>query len=537
MKKRLLVALVAGLALAGLGRLAAGGGLDEWAGARMRALIAALALAWVLFVRARRRAGRPLAPTAAHGVLGAIAIAAWAAWFDFGAMPPTGGVHRHDVFHYYVGAKYHRELGYALLYRCTAVAEAEDGREAEVRQRQMRDLVTLRIVLAAEALADPAACRARFSDERWRAFREDVSRFRAGLPEAKWRETQTDHGYNPSPAWTVTTGALARVAPSTDTGLRALALLDVLLLLGAVAALHRAFGLRVAALALILWGTQEPAKFTWIAFAMGRTDWLFLLVASLSLLRLRRPALAGAALGCAAMMRVFPAIGLLGVVLAGVASPAIRARFAPARRRFVAGFLAAAVALVALGGAVAGPSSWMEWAHHLRRHTAGASSNDVGLGVIVAFDRSHRLEAVQERMPSAAPEVWQAQWSQGVRDAHAARRLPTWGMRLGFVALLLVALARVRRPWMGLALAVLAAPVLSDFSGYYLMLFIVAAVLVPGRPSLLRGLLAFAAGVEVLMVMPAIGWFVDDRHFVLSLAYVGAAAAISLAFARRRRST
>jgi hypothetical protein len=519
-----------------LGWLLSRGGLDEWSGARARAVVAFAALGWTLHLRARRRAGRPLRRALAQGVVGAVALCAAAAWFDFGAMPETGGVHRHDVFHYYLGGKYHRELGYGLIYRCAAVAEAEDGREAAVRQRMFRDLATLQILPAAEALADPSVCLSRFTEARWRSFRDDVHNLRQGVPEAAWNETQTDHGYNPTPAWTATSGALARLVPSTEAGLRLLSSLDLLLLAASIAALHAAFGWRVAALALTLWGTQEPGKFTWIAFAMLRLDWFFLLVASLALLRRGRPALAGAALGWAAAMRGFPALGLAGVLLAGAASPALRARLAPDRRRYVAGFVGALAVMIALGGAVAGPSSWGEWVGHIRRHAAASSSNNVGLGVIVAFDPAHRVEHVQERFPGAPTEQWTQRWADETRATREARKLPLRVLQLAFAALLVVALARQRRLWIGLVLAMLAAPIAVELSGYYLMLFVVAAALVTARASLERGLLGFAGAVQVLMVMPAVAWFHDDRHLALSIAYVGAATALTFTLARRRRA-
>lgn len=532
--KRLVLALALGAAGTVLGWLLARGGLDEWSGARARAAVALVALGWTLHLRARRRAGRAVKRETAHGLLGAIALCAAAVWFDFGAMPATGGVHRHDVFHYYLGGKYQPELGYGLIYRCAAVAEAEDGREALVRGRMLRDLATLRLVPAAEALADPSVCLSRFTAARWRSFRSDVHNLRQGLPEAAWNETQTDHGYNPTPAWTATSGALARLVPSTDAGLRLLASIDLALLAASIAALGAAFGFRTAALALILWGTQEPGKFTWIAFAMLRLDWFFLLVASLSLLRRGWPGLAGAALGWSAAMRVFPALGLVGVLFAGIASPALRPRFARERRRFTAGFLGAVALLIALGGAVAGPSSWGEWAWHIRRHAAGSSSNNVGLGVVVAFDPSRRVERVQERSLGAPMEEWTQRWVEETQQIRESRKLARWALQLGYAALLVVALVRQRRLWLGLALAVLAAPVALELSGYYLILFIVAAVLAAARSSLERWLLGFAAAVQILMVMPAVAWFHDDRHLALSIAYVGAATAMTIAAARRR---
>ena len=212
----------------------------------------------------------------------------------------------------------------------------------------------------------------------------------------------------------------------------------------------------------------------------------------------------------------------------------MRARFAGQRRRFAAGFAGAIVAAVALGAAVAGPSSWSDWAGHIRRHVAAPSSNDVGLGVVVSFDPDHRVERVQERMPGTRAPTWTRRWSEETREAREDRRLPLRALQLAYGALLLLALARARRPWIGFVLAVLAAPAATVMSGYYLVFFIVAATLVAARPWLTRGLLAFAGGVQVLMVMPAVAWFVDDRHFALSIAYVGAAAVITAAIARRR---
>ena len=210
------------------------------------------------------------------------------------------------------------------------------------------------------------------------------------------------------------------------------------------------------------------------------------------------------------------------------------ARFAVERRRFTAGFLGALALMIALGGAVAGPSSWGEWVAHIRRHAAASSSNNLGLGVVVAFDPSHRVERVQERFPSVPVEQWTQRWAEETRHTRESRKTPLRALQIAYAALLVVALVRQRRLWIGLALAILAVPVAIELSGYYLMLFVVAAVLASARASLERGLLGFAAAVQVLMVMPAVAWFHDDRHLALSIAYVGAATAITLALARLR---
>src|SRR5262249_32251052 len=153
---------------------------------------------------------------------------------------------------------------YDRLYACTAVADAEAGRRAEVEQRRMRDLRDDSLVPARAALADPNACKQHFSAARWRAFRSDVGFFRAlaGDPDY-WAMMQSDHGYNPSPVWTLTGRSAASIAPLSRGLVRALALFDPLLMLAAILAIGWAFGARCACLSALFWATQAPSSFDW----------------------------------------------------------------------------------------------------------------------------------------------------------------------------------------------------------------------------------------------------------------------------------
>src|SRR6187431_715262 len=131
----------------------------------------------------------------ASALLGLCAVLAVCAYFQFGRLP-AGFVHRWELFHYYVGSKYHAELGYKRLYRCVAVADAEDGLLPNQR-RMIRDLETDGVVRAASVIAEPSVCKAHFSAARWSAFTHDVRFFRRGLGRKGWEQAQLDHGYNP----------------------------------------------------------------------------------------------------------------------------------------------------------------------------------------------------------------------------------------------------------------------------------------------------------------------------------------------------
>ena len=64
--RRAAIALGLGALGVALGWWLTRGGLDEWGGARARALMAFAALAWAVYARDRRRAGRPRRLAVAH---------------------------------------------------------------------------------------------------------------------------------------------------------------------------------------------------------------------------------------------------------------------------------------------------------------------------------------------------------------------------------------------------------------------------------------------------------------------------------------
>ena len=110
-----------------------------------------------------------------------LTLAAFGVYFDY-FNPNTRYseyYHRHEFYHYYLGSKYFKEVGYTRLYECTAVAEIELGRgaaspqarhprparepdQADDRHRGRRTIL---------CIARP------FQPERWEAFKKDVDWF------------------------------------------------------------------------------------------------------------------------------------------------------------------------------------------------------------------------------------------------------------------------------------------------------------------------------------------------------------------------
>ena len=73
----------------------------------------------------------------------------------------------------------------------------------------LTDLRTNRMTTAADVVAHPDRCRARFSGRALVRLQGDVAFFRARFPDADWQNVTTDHGFNASPVWLLIAHPLA----------------------------------------------------------------------------------------------------------------------------------------------------------------------------------------------------------------------------------------------------------------------------------------------------------------------------------------
>ena len=210
---------------------------------------------------------------------------------------------------------------------------------------------------------------------------------------------------------------------------------------GHVAAVWWAFGGVPRASQLIWWGTNYPARYTFIGGAFLREDWLMAAVAGICLAKRQYMGASGFALAWSALLRIFPAFIFTGLV-AKIALDSWRdrtIRIGAPHRRFAAG---AALALgfflpLSMTVGVSGPpdpSVWSAFAQNSRKHLATPLTNNVGLPTVLSFEPSMRAARIGKYWLDSPWDVW--------IDAHRAafdRRLPF------FVAL--AALFTARSPW------------------------------------------------------------------------------------------
>lgn len=493
--------------------------LDDANAHRARAAVAVVALVAFGAMAARRARGEGLSRNRERGVAVALAVVAVGAFYGFKGPTADQLFHHRDTFHYYLGSKYFRQLGYKRIYECTAVAEAEVRGPGALRTRQMRDLEHDEVVPASRALASTARCHERFGEARWNDFRADVACFRSVCDDAYWNGIQTDHGYNPPPAWSMLGGAFSRLAPASERFLAALATLDLVLLAAAFAVTGWAFGLRALCVTVVIWGCQEPGSFVWLQGTFLRQDWFFCLALGTALLRRRRWFGAGAALATGAALRAFPVVFLVGPAVV-LARRALDARALPvATRRFFAG-AAIVGTLWTLAGAMASPSAYPSWIAHIRQHDSVVASNRIGLQTLFEYGPTTRLEAF-----SQTPDGERA-WVAARRDAAARSKPAKHLVALVLLALVMASLASVRSPWIASLLSAALLFPLSSLNSYYYIVIVLFGPLSTLGARLERRVLLAIAAMQVLVVMPAVSWWWDDRFAAITLTLVALDAAL-----------
>jgi hypothetical protein len=322
------------------------------------------------------------------------------------------------------------------------------------------------------------------------------------MPPRQWQLTQTDHGYNATPAWGILAVTLANTGPASDARILALALLDPLLLAAMWGAVGWAFGWRVACVGLVFWGTSYLTRFGWNGGAFLRQDWLAATVVSLALLRKQHPAASGFLLSCAAMVRVFPVLIASGLALkAGISMFRRRSwRPEPEHLRFAIGAIGAALLVLPLSVAVAGVDGWPGFVSNSQVHLDTPLQNYMGLKTLLSYDHAHRSSMT---MDPALGDAY-ASWKQARRDAFEGRRMVFLALVASYLALLAWAV-RDREDWEAAVLGIGVVPIAIELTGYYYAVLLGFAFLARRAPVVGAALCGLAA----------LGWWIPTRFLHL----------------------
>ena len=308
--------------------------------------------------------------------LAALAIISIPSYFDFHF---RHFMNAHDVFHYYMGAKYSHEVGYFDLYQCAAVATLDGVKLSP--ETVVRRMDTYRYVAVKDVLKNAGQYKSRFSEARWEEFQKDCRYFQSqehGL--GGWLPCLTDMGYNATPVWSMTGRFLTAFAPtSSPVGMRFLLSLDLFFIAAMTLVVCRAFDWRTGLFALIFFCTCFWMAYTIIRGCFLRLDWVALLVMAVAMLKANRYKTAAALLAYSVMTRVFPLIFAFGL---GAKFLWDIGRTRRLNRRYLEFFVTLAVVCVLLLAATAcmdgGLQPWKDFASKIKVHNAHIAPTRVG---------------------------------------------------------------------------------------------------------------------------------------------------------------
>lgn len=402
-------------------------------------------------------------------------------------------------YHQYLGVKYEPELEAVGLVDCTLAAEKELGKTAGHGQRHVyrqSDPETLVLASSVAAASDPTLCSARFTKERWDAFRSDVQWFQQAVKPDVWSAVQRARPEVMSPGLRMLLAPF--LAPAASEGyFRALALLAPLLHVVGLVAVRHGFGPVSAALLSITWGCQPFYPFAEGLAPLGNVALVAWLV-GLSCWRRGYGRCAGLTLALGMCLEPTTLLGLVPIAAAGAA------RF---RRRMSWGPPYAAVTflvvLVAGLGASTRAGSYAEYRSQMELRSSLPALSDVGLSALF----SNRAEArYRFQRDDVAPDP-AADWTVNRGRLQSETRHQRTALVLLVTALVAFVAWQRRSLQSAAAWGWALSPLLSQPIGACLG-FIPLALAVGRRHDLSLVILAAVAGANVLVNQLA---FADDR--------------------------
>ena len=296
----------------------------------------------------------------------------------------NGRVHGWNWYHYWVGSKYHAEVGYFDMYEQTVAAWKDMGSDLG-KVRRTRNLRSYKMQRIHDGKR-PYLRSDRWSDARWEEFKADLVKMRTIHSKQKWNDCVLDRGYNASPAWNTPASWLTNTLDVGKRSHRRFAkAIDMGLVLAAALFLPLVFGpLRsITAIWIVLGVANNPTRFHG---SFVQYDWIVLVFAAIALVATRRHAWGGFFLGIATAVRIFPMVFFAAMIARAVLDLMLTRRLPPWCLRLSAGFGLALV--LGIGAGAMGPrgiDSWGEWREKIAVHNHHHKSGDGRVGLTHLF--------------------------------------------------------------------------------------------------------------------------------------------------------
>lgn len=225
----------------------------------------------------------------------------------------------YDTIHYFLGAKYFKEVGYLDLYPALLVADHENTPYSKrLMVYRVQDEKGFRYKKIEHGLKRGREIReAKFSPQRWRQFEHDFLYLQRQdwFSKPSWHKLVMDMGFNGSPGWIFLAQPLTNVFPVE--WIRLINHLDVILLAIALFFIRWAYGGVAALWTLFFLMITYSLRFPIPGKTFFRYVWVPAIMVAMALLKKGKPFWGGVLAGLSTVLRTFPVIWMFGPAMQG----------------------------------------------------------------------------------------------------------------------------------------------------------------------------------------------------------------------------
>jgi hypothetical protein len=309
----------------------------------------------------------------------------------------VNGYDEYDLLHYYINAKYFKELGYFRLLPAMIIATDEAGPwctgKAPVYLAQ--DDHDYKRQPVRHAFEQRDEIKSHFTKKRWEDFVSDVSyiqRKSGRLRCSLWRQLLQDHGFNGTPSWVLIARPIVNLIPVEQ--IKLATLIDLFLIIIMTAAVFWAFGADTGLYTWIFITVGYSFRWPTITWVLLRYDWVTAMVIGICLIKKKKHYAAGALFGYATLMRYFPGLWLFGIAAKGIHS-LITCDTIPWSRfwlripgkyyKMAAGFFATLAVILTISFAVDGINVHRESFENMSAHVEAHNLSSMRQGLAIAL--------------------------------------------------------------------------------------------------------------------------------------------------------
>jgi hypothetical protein len=310
-------------------------------------------------------------------------LVSFSAYFNFGSLfgDKKGFIHYYDCSAYFLGSKYFSELGQHDLFVAFLAATREGPNPPTIKV--IRDLRTREPIAVDQVQEEVKNIHQKFTPERWEEFKRDSIFFQNHFG-SNLEDFLQDHGYNPSPVWTLVgktlTNALSKAGLDTERALNILTKIDLILLSGIFILIYYAFGLPALIYSFVFWCANPLDIFNYLSGAFFRESWLFGMVACVCFYKMQRYVLSGVCIAYAMLERLFPGALIVFPALHFFYLLFRRKAIPSALIKFGSSICITSIILLILSSYVAGGTDkWNVFYQSIKKHNTGIYTNHISL--------------------------------------------------------------------------------------------------------------------------------------------------------------